>query len=408
MDTKGTKDTKDGTVSERTTGTAATKARHPAAQVVGSVLFLVCFVSFVSLVTAQQAERGRTEALVRRATERMRALQREADQLAGQEQTLLGDLRKLEVERQLRREELKRVDAQIAQVATDLTAASDRIHQLEARDAAERPGLQARLVEMYKLGRGRYLRMLLGTQDLRAIGHASRTVAALAELDRRRVAEHQRTLADLRSSRAELQAWQKELEGLRAMAARAEAAAARAAESHAALVRDIDRRRDLNAQLAGELHAAQQKLQLALRDVAGGAATDASLPLRPFRGDLPWPVNGGVRLRFGRPAAPGAPASNGMEFAAAEGAFVAVVHDGIVAFADTFGGFGNLVIVDHGAQAFSLYGYLLDIAVKRGARLERGQHLGTVGASPTGRAGLYFELRVDGQPVDPLQWLRKR
>ena len=81
------------------------------------------------------------------------------------------------------------------------------------------------------------------------------------------------------------------------------------------------------------------------------------------------------------------------------------VHEGVVAFADIFSGFGNLVIVDHGAQAFSLYGNLLDIDVEKGATVEVGRALGTVGASLTGPAGLYFELRVDGQPVDPLQWL---
>ena len=64
--------------------------------------------------------------------------------------------------------------------------------------------------------------------------------------------------------------------------------------------------------------------------------------------------------------------------------------------------------VDHGAQAFSLYGNLLDIAVKKGANVEAGQALGTVGATLTGPAGLYFELRVDGQPVDPLQWFKKK
>ena len=92
----------------------------------------------------------------------------------------------------------------------------------------------------------------------------------------------------------------------------------------------------------------------------------------------------------------------------AEGAPVRAIHDGVVAFADTFSGFGNLVIVDHGSRTFSLYGNLLEVAVKRGARLERGQVLGSVGAPPTGPAGLYFELRVDGQPVDPLQWLKRK
>ena len=84
------------------------------------------------------------------------------------------------------------------------------------------------------------------------------------------------------------------------------------------------------------------------------------------------------------------------------------VHDGVVAFAGTFSGFGNLVILEHGSHAFSLYGDLLAITVRKGARVERGQAVGTVGPIPSGPDGLYFELRVDGQPVDPLQWLKKR
>jgi septal ring factor EnvC (AmiA/AmiB activator) len=190
----------------------------------------------------------------------------------------------------------------------------------------------------------------------------------------------------------------------------ARVAADRAAQSRTALVRDIDRRRDLNAQLAGELQAAQQKLQATLRDIARGVApaADAQLPLKPFRGDLDWPVAGGVRRRFSSGNSGRTTASNGIEIAAAEGAPVVAVHDGVVAFADSFAGFGNLVILGHGGQTFTLYGNLLDIGVRKGAHVERGQAVGTVGTPPTGAPGLYFEMRVDGQPVDPLQWLKKR
>ena len=100
---------------------------------------------------------------------------------------------------------------------------------------------------------------------------------------------------------------------------------------------------------------------------------------------------------------------------------VHAVHDGTVAFADVFAGYGTLVIVDHGAQAFTLYGNLLDVGVTRGARIAHGDLVGTVGPALTSSApasgpdpaagppaGLYFELRVDGHPVDPVQWLRKR
>src|SRR5437773_11428997 len=106
-------------------------------------LFAAFALTLVSSVTfAQQPERARTEALARRATERLQALQREADRLALEERTLLGDLRKLEIERQLRAEELKRVDADAAKVQKELDVTAERMATLEATDKKETPELR--------------------------------------------------------------------------------------------------------------------------------------------------------------------------------------------------------------------------------------------------------------------------
>jgi len=355
-----------------------------------------------------QPDRARTEGLARRAGDRLVALQREADRLASDERSVLNDLRKLEVERQIKAEQLKQADAQVAAVDRDLGAATAKMNALEATEAAERPELRARLTEMYKLGRARYARLLLSTPDLRRVGQVSRTVAALAKMDRDRIAEHQKTLDDLKATRATLETRRREAASLRDAAQKAQAAAARAAQAQSELVRDIDRRRDLNAQLAGELQAVQRKLQAALRDSGSTTETALALPIKPFRGDLGWPVRGEVRRALGRATSTSGILSNGIELTAPDGAPIDAVHDGVVAFAGTFAGFGNLVILDHGSQSFSLYGDLLDVAVTKGAHVDRGQPVGSAGPLPSGGTGLYFELRVDGRPVDPLQWLRKR
>jgi septal ring factor EnvC (AmiA/AmiB activator) len=371
----------------------------------------LCFVSFVPFVSfvrasAQAPARARAEALATRAGERLQALRREADALAQQERTLLGDLRQLEIDRQIKAEAVKDADAKVAAVTTEVAQTRARMEALQRQDEGERPGLRARLVEIYKLGQGRYLKLLLSTSNLRRIGQSTRVVAELAEQDRRRIAERQKTLSDLQAAQTRLLAQQHEAQQLGEEARRAATAAASTAAAKSALIRDIDQRRDLNAQLTAELQSAQQKLQLALRDLSAGDVP--ALPLRPFRGALPWPVAGTVRYRVGGTAARGAASSNGIEIAATEGTAVHAVHDGLVAFAGPFAGFGNLVIVDHGGRAFSLYGHLLDVAVTKGARVGAGEEVGTVGPAPAGPPGLYFELRVDGRPVDPLQWLGKR
>ena len=102
--------------------------------------FLAIF-SLVS-VAAQQNDRARTEAMARRAGERLQALQHEADRLASEERTLLGDLRRLEVDRQLRIEELKQIDRDIAKASTDLEATNARMQTLQQSEQASLPELK--------------------------------------------------------------------------------------------------------------------------------------------------------------------------------------------------------------------------------------------------------------------------
>ncbi len=136
----------------------------------------------------------------------------------------------------------------------------------------------------------------------------------------------------------------------------------------------------------------------------------SALPIRPFRGDLDWPVTGRLMNSFGRRGAgvAGAPGQSGIQFAAQEGSPVRAVHDGTIVYAGPFTGYGTLVIIDHGLQTYSLYGQLGAVQVERGAKVERGEPIGTAGRVLAGIPGVYFEMRVDGKPVDPLEWLKKK
>ena len=343
----------------------------------------------------------------------MLALQQEADDLATQEQSLLVELRRVEVERQLNAENLIQIDTDLDETTRQLTETAERAEQLEHTVAAQRPAVEARLVELYKLGRPSYNRLLLGVEDLRSMGRAYRLVSALAEFDRQRITEYRQTLAELRSSQGSLEQRQAEVETLQAEALSARRRANRTIAAQSALISSIDERRDLTAQLTAELRMAHQLLQATLAAMATGVSPSpapVSLPLRPFRGDLTPPVAGEVALRFRRQQQTRfgtAIIRNGIEISARTGSLVKAVHEGQVAFADTFTDFGNLVILDHGGQSYSLYDYLSSLAVERGTRVDDQTILGTVGRAPAGTSALYFELRIDGEPVDPVEWLQE-
>jgi septal ring factor EnvC (AmiA/AmiB activator) len=365
-------------------------------------------------LAAQTSDRARTESQARRASERILGLQREADALAGQQRSLLVDLRRLEVERDLKTEQLRNAEDELRKIGVELGNTGNQIAALEEATATSQPVLEARLIELYKLGGAGYTRLLLNVTDVKEVGRAYRMVAAVAAMDRHRAEQHRQNLARLRAAYASLESRRTEVAKLKQTAANARIAADRAADARAQLIADIDRRRELTAELAGELQTAQVKLQQTLSAMNAGlpraASDDPSLPIGPFRGDLEWPSAGRMLTPFGGRGVTvsRAPAASGVQFAADEGSGVRAVHDGTVAFAGPFTGYGTLVIVDHGRETFSLYGQLGASQVERGAKVERGQVVGTAGRILAGIPGMYFEMRVDGKPVDPLEWLKKK
>jgi murein hydrolase activator len=391
----------------------------------GKTIALVIFLSVLALflpfqpllpfsplppLYAQSADRNATDALARRVDKRIRALQAEADRLTTQARSVLGDLRQLEIQRDIASERVTAADAAVARAQTSLQQTTEQLAVIDQQRTAELPDLKVRLVDIYKRGRGGYARLLLDVHGVREFARAMRAVAALTTINEEKIAEHRRTLAQLRQQRDALEERSGELEAAARDADRARLAAQRAVAAREALIAQIDERRDLNAQLAGELDVAAQRLQAQIANLAAGRPVEGvTIPMASFRGALDWPVMGRVISGF---AASGnrlvGAVRNGIEIGAPEGTPVTAVHPGTVDYADQFSGFGNLVIVDHGGNYFSLYGYLSSIEVGSGDRVDAGTELGRVGLAPAGPAALYFELRVDGRSVDPVQWLKPR
>jgi septal ring factor EnvC (AmiA/AmiB activator) len=238
-----------------------------------------------------------------------------------------------------------------------------------------------------------------------------------------RIAQHRRTAQALGQERVTLEA---ELDARREReteARLAQAAADKAVAERTGVLTRVDSQRDVNARLAGELQVEQARLRqqetgrIATADtpaVSNAPAPPSSSalltfgPTGPPRGALLWPVSGRITGRFGRRVAPteDPSAANGIEIASREGNLVRSLHSGTVSFAGSLDGFGNLVIVDHGDNTQSVYGYLGAMSVNRDDVVMSGAELGRVGLAPAGTATLFLEIRIDGRSVDPVQWLR--
>ena len=128
-----------------------------------------------------------------------------------------------------------------------------------------------------------------------------------------------------------------------------------------------------------------------------------------MKGRLALPLAGDITNRFGQPRADGGLQWRGITIVARPGQEVRAVAPGRVVFADWLRGFGNLLIVDHGDGYMTLYGNNESLLRRVGEGVRGGDPVATVGSSGgSGPAGLYFELRHQGKPLDPLGWSATR
>ena len=333
----------------------------------------------------------------RRRKERIAALTREADVLKRQSASVLDELRRLDVERDAAATPGRARPARPWPCWRPTSARSPRDRRrLQATLDRERPAVAARLRRLQRLGRVGYARIAWNASSARDVGRAARLMNYLAKDDGRRLAAYTQT-ADATSPRRAGSVG--DVAGTRPRALRRGGRGSRRAAAEAAYAR----KQELLASL--EQETGQRERWLAELVAARGP---------PRRVDDQPAVGAGRRRRCcacrsprvdgscrGRstarsPAASAASATRGSAPAPsataspsrpALGTPVRALHPGTVVFAGAFTGFGQLVIVDHGQQAYSLYGYLSTVRVQRGTTVEAGALVGDVGDAPDGDAG---------------------
>ena len=211
--------------------------------------------------------------------------------------------------------------------------------------------------------------------------------------------ERQKTLSGLESS---IQAGQQQLgemraneSRLRSSIARAEAAAKARAEREAREAEAV-RDRQQEATRKGTTYKPSESERSLMARTGGLGAP---------RGQAYWPVRGTTLHRYGEQLQ-GELRWKGMVISASEGTEVKAIADGRVILADWLQGYGLVVVVEHGKGDMSLYGYNQSALVSVGTQVRAGQPIALVGNSGgQGRPSLYFEIRRQGQAVNPLPWL---
>lgn len=340
--------------------------------------------------------------------ERLEAERRAFDVLGAEKKELLTLLDTLE---RLARDSTQRVatlerhrlrlERQRAELAGALALSAV---ELEQRQRALGP----RLLTLYRLQKRDALGSLLSADDFATVIKRQRALGTLVAADARALDEvavlaRFRRLQVRRLERLE-QSQERALTVLRVEQAVGQARLSRFQD----LLTSLGAEQNRMSRVIAELEASERELAGLVGDLA---PSSQQAGFRARKGQLPLPVTGGlVEVGFGKVVNPRfntVTVQKGLDLRAAPGAPVNAVGAGTVAWAGWLKGYGNLVIVDHGGGYHSLYAHLASLEVEPGAVVEEGAHLGGVGDTGSLKgAYLYFEIRKQGQAVDPLPWLK--
>ncbi|UCD70379.1 MAG: peptidoglycan DD-metalloendopeptidase family protein [Betaproteobacteria bacterium] len=370
-------------------------------------------------VTAQTQQKQELEDL----RSRIETLQKQLEKSETSKSEAADDLRESEraISKANRRlfelaNDRKRINTEISQLQAESAA-------LEARIAGERQSLARLIHRQYLAGEPESLRLLLNRQNanetarqLHYFGYVSRAraelivtlranLAALDDLTQRVSAQSER-LADLeREETKQKKSLEKQRRARQRVLSKASDQIARQRNEISKLKRDEQRLSALIKKLAAEAERRRREARLKNQLVPDQSLNDSRFG--KLKGRLRLPVIGELTNRFGQPREDSGLSWKGLFIAANEGDGVKAIAPGQVVYADWLRGFGNLMILDHGAGFMSLYGNNEALFRRVGDQLGAGDTIASVGNSGgNAQSGLYFELRRNGRPFDPLPWVR--
>ena len=288
-----------------------------------------------------------------------------------------------------------------------------RVNRDEARAALEqhREALRQQMIAGYAMGHQGHLKIILSQEDPSTLGRMLTYYDYFNRARAERISEVNAGLQEIEILERDIS---REAEALEALHAEQSLKLASLEESRGS-------RGQILAKIDSEIQTREQRLEALLQDegalselVERLRRTQEAMPpdTEPFpalKGKLPMPVQGKVVARFGahRRAEGGGVPWRGVMIEAEEGQEVQAIYGGRVVFADWMRGFGLLIIVDHGNGYMSLYGHNQSLYRQVGDWVGMGDLIATVGSSG-GREtpGLYFEIRHDGVPDNPMAWCR--
>ncbi len=323
-------------------------------------------------------------------------------EIRGKESSILENLHIIETGLYKKEKELKKMEAQLVKTKEKLQQTKGQILLLNKGMEQIKEELFSRLTALYKMGKAPPEIFLLTSQSYLDLLRIDKYFRVIIDSDTRLVQTYRYQVALKERYQEELTQDQLQWERNISEMEKKKGEIKKIRGEKRALLKSIQNQKVVYQKVIGELEERSKELQAFINKLereksvlAYGRSKHETL-----KGKLTPPVQGKVISLFKEKG------QNGIEIQAPVGAEIRAILPGKVLYADWFKGFGNIVIIDHGDHTLTVSGYCSQLLKKAGDAVSQGEVVALVGSAGSLKGPcLYFEIRHQGKPQDPMYWI---
>ncbi len=326
------------------------------------------------------------------------------------ESTVLKNLQKIGSQLKLKERELNIYKWNFKHNQKKIFSLEPRLKKAEQKTKSHKNILGLRLRSIYKEGPMFPLRVAFSSNNVTDLMQRLKYMDLIAQQDSELLQEYLTQLEQIKQDKSSLYMVREKLVNLKKNTVSKKKEIEKAKKEKSIYLKKIKRKKNLSVKVRKELLAASNNLNSLIDKLLVKLVSGEGLDISDKKGRLKLPLKGRILNKFGRKRVKEYDSYivyNGINVRVQRGTPVHAVFDGKVLYTGTLEGYGNLVIVGHGKEYHSLYGHLESIKVAANKVVKTGDVIALSGDSGSLEGEtLYFELRKNGKPIEPVRWFR--
>ena len=336
--------------------------------------------------------------------QQIEAQQRKAELARRKEQTIAEQLRAIQQELDTAEDEFEAVNDQLENTEQHIKSNIELSNRLTKKLEVQTKTLHRRIRDIYKNGQVNYLDVLLGAKDFNDFVGRMDILKKILAYDNALIQGTKADRETLRKAKHQLETDRAKIVELRKLAAAKREQVASRRQERRGVLNAATYERETAERAYRELIETSRQIEQMIKRIQSGEKN-----IGGSTGTMTWPADGEVTSPFGwrvHPIFGTQRLHTGIDIGADYGDAIRAADGGVVIHADWMGGYGNAVIIDHGNGISTLYAHNSQLLVSEGQTVSKGQTVARCGSTgySTG-PHLHFEVRQNGSPVNPLNYL---